>query len=413
MVNLYVRSLIGFTFLALAAVARAISSAPSTGTEMICSPTNATDCYPRVFEPTKDFQVIREGQDIPPGLHVRMDIYSGLKEARLNIPMEGEEDAVDTHTDIPVEHAMVVIEQPGADEPEGTQPAMKDRVPITPPVYENAGKIPPPPPSGDEFSTFQRAMLTIKMEARAFDIALADLAELSHDIYYGLEIAKDGPVLEKLICLTLGSGSEKNPAKENGRDHKAASILGSAIQNNPTALKEVAALWRSVIYPHCGAQITDSKTNSQGNFISVFRNRLGQEKDPQALKAKVAAISGLLKEPLIRDEFLEKGGMELLLAIFLKKGEQFDIVRKRTAQLVTDTYLDESMGAQLGVWPKSPVSEAKVCGSKERMLEGGCWEHHVGMFASQHPKQSWAEEFLAALKEQRAKYGDSVQDREL
>jgi nucleotide exchange factor SIL1 len=413
MVNFYVRSLGGCTFLALVAIARAISSTPSASTEMICSPTDATDCYPRVFEPTKDFQVIREGQDLPPGLHVRMDIYSGLKEARLNIPMEGEEGTVDVHEDIPIERAVVVVEQPETEEVKDEQPAMRDQVPIKPPVYETAGKIPPPPPSGDEFSTFQKAMLTIKMEARAFDSALDDLTELSHDIYYGVEIAKDGPVLEKLICLTLSSGSKRMPANEKGRDHKAASILASAIQNNPTALKEVSSFWRMVVYPYCETDTTDSTTKNQSNFVSLLRKRLGREKEPQTLKSKVAAVSGLIKEPLIRDEFLEKGGMELLLAIFLKKGEQFDIVKKRVAQLVTDTFLDEGMGAQLGVWPKSPVSEAKVCGSKERMLENGCWEHHVGEFLTKNPTQLWAEEFLTAIKEQRAKYGDSVKDREL
>lgn len=394
----------------MVAIARAISSTPSTGTEMICSPTNATDCYPKIFEPTKDFQVIREGQDLPPGLHVQMNINTGLKQARLNIPMEGEEGAVDPHADTPIERAMVVVEQHEEEEVKAEEPAMRDQVPITPPVLEMAGKILPPPPSGDDFSTFQKALLTVKMEARAFDSALDDLKDLSHDIYYGLEIAKDGPVLEKLICLTLGSGSEKMPAKVNARDHKAASILASAIQNNPTALKEVSKLSNIVMYPYCGS---DTKSTAKPNFVSILRNRLGREKEPQVLKSKVAAISGLLKEPIIRDEFLEKGGMELLLAIFLKKGEQFDIVKKRVAQLVTDTFLDEGMGAELGVWPKSPVSEAKVCESKERMLEGGCWEHHTGEFSSRNPAQSWAEEFLAAMKEQRAKFADSVKDREL
>lgn len=55
----------------------------------------------------------------------------------------------------------------------------------------------------------------------------------------------------------------------------------------------------------------------------------------------MTAIGGLLQEPLSTDGFLEKGGMELLLTIFVKKGEQFDIVRKREAQLVADAFFDE------------------------------------------------------------------------
>lgn len=36
-----------------------------------------------VFVPTKEWQTVKEGQHIPPGLHVRMDLQTGLKEAKL------------------------------------------------------------------------------------------------------------------------------------------------------------------------------------------------------------------------------------------------------------------------------------------------------------------------------------------
>lgn len=413
MVYLPTRSLLGFICLSLPIFARAISSppsqSPSADAEIICSTTDPTDCYPKTFQPTKDFQNIKEGQNLPPGLHVRMNIWSGEKEARLNIPMEGEEGAVDGVLEIPTdqlptEQSIVVVPQPEEEE------AQKPAIPKDAPVYESAGRIPPPPPTaGNEFSTFQKAMITIQMEARAFDSALDDLRDLSHDIYYGLEIAKDGPVLEKLICLTLGYGTENMPARENSRDHKAANILASAIQNNPTALKEVSNFSRMVMYPSCGV-VTEPGTP---NFVSMLRNRLGREKDAGALKAKVGAISGLLREPLIRDEFLEKGGMELLLAIFLKKGEQFDAVREKVGQLVMDNFLDEGMGAELGVFPKGGVGEKGVCETKGAMLGDGCWETHVETFSKASPKENWAKELLGALKSERKKVGDQGRKGEL
>ena len=36
-----------------------------------------------VFVPTREWQVVEEGQSIPPGLHVRMNLQTGLKEAKL------------------------------------------------------------------------------------------------------------------------------------------------------------------------------------------------------------------------------------------------------------------------------------------------------------------------------------------
>ena len=406
----------GLICISLPFVARAISSPPTyKESDTICSRTDPTDCYPRLFEPTKDFQIIKEGQDLPPGLHVRMNIWSGEREARLNIPMEGEDAAIDGTQEIPIEQAMIVVEEDDAElESEPKAPAMRDPIPIKVPVYDTAGKIPPPPPTSDDMSTFQRALLAVRMEARALDSALDDLAELAHDIYYGLEITKDGPVLEKLVCLTLGSGSERMPARENGRDRKAASILGSAIQNNPTAVKEVGNFWRLVMYPTCGTELLDSKTRGKENFVSILRSRVWNETDAGALKAKVIAISGLLKAPSFRDDFLRKKGMELLLAIFLTEGEAFDPVRMKVAQLITDNFLDEGMGAALGIWPKQPVSEAEICASNpERMFEDGCWEHHVTAFSRRTPDQEWAREFVVALQEHRGQWGDSMRDREL
>jgi nucleotide exchange factor SIL1 len=418
MVYITGHSLLGLACIVLPILARASSSSPSgspvADDDLICSSSDETNCYPRTFEPTKDFQVIKEGQDIPAGLHVRININSGEREARLNIPIEGEDDGLETIKDLPTEQSVVIVSQPDP-EPEDQKPAMRDQVPISPPVYDTAGKVPPPPPSsGDELTTFQTALVFVKTEARAFDKSLDDLSELAHDIYYGVEIAKDAPVLEKLLCLIMGSGSEKFPAKEKGRDHKAASILASAVQNNPTALKEIKNLWKMLSYPTCGAELMESShSRGKGDFISILRNRLGREKDPQVLKAKVTAISGLLKEPTIRKDFLHKGGMELMLAIFLKKGVDFDGVRKKVAELITDNFLDQSMGAQLGVWPKMPVNEAKVCRTKGRMLEDGCWEYHVDAFFQVRQTAFWAKDFEKLLKERRDEWGDSIKDREL
>jgi len=419
MVYITPRNFLGLACLALPIITRATSSppsdSPSSDQDLICSSTDKNDCYPREFVPTEEFQVIKEGQDIPAGLHIRMDINSGQREARLNIPMEGDEGLLEALKDLPTEQSVVVVPQPeGETEQEESKPAMRDQVPISPPVYESAGKvIPPPPTSGDEISTFQAALIFIKTEARLFDKALDDLSDLAHDIYYGLEIAKDAPVMEKLLCLIIGSGSEKYPAKEKSRDHKAASIIASAVQNNPTALKEIGNLWSMLVYPTCGGELYEAKSAGKKDSISILRNRLGREKDPQSLKAKVTAISGLLKEPVIRKDFLDKGGMEMLLAIFLKKGVDFDIVRKKVLDLVNDNFLDEGMGAELRVWPKMPVNEGKVCRIKGRMLEDGCWEFHVDSFFRERQNALWAGEFVQKLTERRAEWGDSIHDREL
>eukprot|EP00842_Homolaphlyctis_polyrhiza_P001523 jgi/Hompol1/2371/HPOL_005972-RA len=56
---------------------------PSTD-DIVCTVLDdgSTDCYSRIFQPTSEFQIIREGQAIPKGLHVRMNWQTGVKEAK-------------------------------------------------------------------------------------------------------------------------------------------------------------------------------------------------------------------------------------------------------------------------------------------------------------------------------------------
>ncbi|KAG9245972.1 putative nucleotide exchange factor SIL1 [Calycina marina] len=350
-----------------------------------------------------------------------MDIYSGLKEARLNIPMEGGTSA--ELEGIPVEQAVAVVDIPGEEgeeeatkatppeEEEAIQKALRDYKSKRPPPYEAAGKIQAPHPSGSNVGTFEEAKLAVSMEARTFDAAVDDLVELSHDIYYGVEITKSGPMLEKLICLLLGSGSEKFPAKENKRDKKAAAILAAAVQNNPTALAEIGKLGNIVFSPTCGNELPVPKGN---NIIDILKSRLGRETDPATLKSKVAAIGGLMRDQTIQEYLLKSKVMELLLAIFLIKGEQWDSTRARVAQAVTDNFLDEDVGATLGIWPQGQSQQGEYyCGKTGQMLDDACWAHHVVNFLNGAPGTVWAEEFLRALNVQRKKIEEPVKHKEL
>jgi nucleotide exchange factor SIL1 len=66
------------------------NSAPSKPNKsgQICPSSEPASCYPRLFVPTLDFQPVREGQQLPPGLHIRLNVQTMEKEARLNVPIE-------------------------------------------------------------------------------------------------------------------------------------------------------------------------------------------------------------------------------------------------------------------------------------------------------------------------------------
>lgn len=376
------------------------SSSPLANTELICPNDNPSECYPKEFQPTEEFQLVREGQDIPPGLHVRMNIWTGEKEARLNIPLEGEDGALDAH----LEQGTIVV--PG-DYEETTNEELRKTNAVQkkePPEYNPAGKIKQPHPEDTEFETFHKAMSLVEAEAPGFDAALDDLADLAHDIYYGVEIIKNSPLLEKLACLLAGHSSGYEVEGGKGHDHKAASILSNSVQNNPTALKELGKSQNLVLYPTCGA-VGSSGDENEESLIELLRSQLTDERSPAGLKAKISALNGLIKDPFIRDDFIANGGMDLLLSMFLKgTDDQWSGVRDKVTNLVMDNFLDEEMGAELGIWPTLPVSAHEVCENSDEQTTDGCWEYHVEKSIAASESDATKErgsKFLKALKRQR------------
>jgi nucleotide exchange factor SIL1 len=367
--------LIGVACLGMAMAAQTASPSPSAHTDLICPTDNPTDCYTRIFQPTEDFQIVREGQDLPPGLHVRMNVWTGEKEARLNIP-------TDDHIQLdglPTEQSVVVVDQP-EDSRVDDEPALRDRVPQKPPVYEAAGKIVPPrEPNGssgdsENFWNAIRVLDGSPVSVEDTELALADLSDLAHDIYYGVEVAKRGDVLHSLVDLM----SSDSPHHRR----QAASILGGSVQNNPTALKEVRKAWELLIYPNSGQIYKDKRVCEPENLLNRIHESLNQETDPAATRAKISALAGLTKDPNMRDCFVVNSGMHHLLSIFLKEGSQWDSTRVKIAQFIMDTFLDEDMGAQLGIWPKYPALDNKQCGEPHDFHQG-CWEYHLEKMAQE------------------------------
>lgn len=63
---------------------RALSNGDSSEEEeVICPDSNPLNCYPRNFIPTEDWQIVKQGQVIPPGLEVKLDLENMNREARL------------------------------------------------------------------------------------------------------------------------------------------------------------------------------------------------------------------------------------------------------------------------------------------------------------------------------------------
>lgn len=395
---------LGALALAFSATLATSSSSPKSQAELICPTSNSEECYPQLFQPTEEFQYIKEGQDLPPGLHVRMNIYTGEKEARLNIPT-AEDLALEASSSQEVVVVPELEEGYIEEEEKPVNPALRDSFPQKPPAYDMAGKVLPPRPDdgSGEAESFSSALLILKdlkgslsdkSSDQDLDLALDVLFELSNDIYYGVEIAKDPEILWALFALmynhdndhrtalrdrifafkalkvAVTSGGTQNSPQSVLRRRQASGILAHSIQNNPTALAELS-----------------SQTVAWMEYLCIL---IEGETDPAPMKSKIKALSHLLNDPKLRQDFVNtsnqpssidgaiSNGTQILLSAFLRKGTEWDGVRSQITELLLDNYVDEEMGAKLGLWPVEVVrGDAKYCSKAGHELEDGCWEYHL------------------------------------
>jgi nucleotide exchange factor SIL1 len=356
---------------------------------------------------------VHDDQELPPGLHIRLDITTGKREARLNIPLDDENSKI--LAGMETEQAVVLVDQPQEADEQGSeasdeQVAMRDRVPQQAPVYQAAGKIVPPRGADgavtDEGSfQYAKSILQtykaddIAKDEATFQEALSSLLDLSHDIYYGVELLKDDKSLPSLVAAMQLRVPDTTVTAEHRR--KAALTLANALQNNPTALKEARATWNRHVFGRTPTMTEESEWISDTSLMRHMLAILESETQSTASKASVSAINGLIKSDGLKETFLEQDGMGQLLQVFNRAGAEWDGTREKIVQLVMDNFLDEDMGAELGKWPKKEAATQQTCAKAKKTVDD-CWEFHLENYmAKDGVGYTWLADFLKALKERR------------
>jgi len=164
---------------------------------------------------------------------------------------------------------------------------------------------------------------------------------------------------------------------------------------------------------------------SNGQPVSLARLRFGSflrpetveeidviETRPSVIRARLMALNGLIRSDVIKRSFLSSGGMDEILNLLLQKDEALEGAQVKAANLVKDNFLDEAMGASLGVWPVSQLkwSADEECKEDARTsASDGCWAYHIGQVAERNkPDDShWSVELLKMLRESSAGGGGS------
>lgn len=362
----------------------------SAESDLICSTENPKDCYPRIFQATDEFQVIREGQEIPHGLHVRLDVTTGQKQAKINDPNE----VNPALEGLPVDSSIVVVESKEGSE--GIPTGDELRVPQGAPAYEPVGKVKTPETESQAFHDSLTVLKALSLNDRPIDAALDILMDISHDIYYGLKITEDPNAVKELLCMMSSQDvfprdHDDDVVKQAGH---AASIIGAALQNNHKALAEVEKYWTDISTTTCAG--TNRKLN-QAVFNSLLPKTPASKDAAKAegnqlslTKAKAGALRGLIKSPAIRDDFLAQEGMAQILQILALERPELLQAQQKLANLVLDNFLDEGMGAALGVWPRAGEADHD-------------WDYQLKSLAKLHKAQKdhWSGELWKKLQEAR------------
>lgn len=181
-----------------------LSVAAAVAAETICASDN--DCYPKVFVPSDDWQEIRPGQDIPPGLHVRLNVDTLKREAKLMDDSEGEVNAVYVN---PEHQEQVVV--------------------YTPQLH-------------DTIDSWQAAVDEILGGGTRLEPALDIIADLSHDLEHGAKLTHNPQIFPRLLVV----------AKEHPEHQDSIyRIMASLLRNNPDAVQLALDL------PHNDATVKD------------------------------------------------------------------------------------------------------------------------------------------------------------
>ncbi|KAI1468878.1 uncharacterized protein F4812DRAFT_349521 [Daldinia caldariorum] len=421
------------------------AESPSAETELICHTDNPAECYPKVFSATEEFQTVHDDQDLPPGLHVQLDIQTGQKQAKLYNPAEDENPALQG---LPVDRSVVVVDPEAPPDNNSDQP----RPPPGAPAYEPVGVVKAPKEKNEGFVA---ALETVKSSRSGGNSSAANpeelgkaleyLEDLSHDMYYGLQIAEDPDALHALFCLLTARDDDDDGTSQTERpisqrtDFLASSILASAIRNNKPALRALERSWDDLLARTCESATSSSSPppppsydlksallvkptkRSADKGDGKDRGEKGEEEaeaeEAYAARLHLAVLDGLLKSPRIARQFLAEDGMRHLLSMLLRADTDpaWAARKAKVARIVSDVFLDEDLGAELGVWPEpgSAAEDASVCAAAgPEALGDGCWEYHLERISRGPEAPDWSAPLLELVRRRRAEQKKGGEEEE-
>ncbi|KAJ2069558.1 nucleotide exchange factor sil1, partial [Coemansia sp. S100] len=233
-----------------AVAAATVDKSPSIDDNQVC--TTDTEghqvCYPRLFNATDEFQVVQPGQDLPPGLHVQINMASGERLAKLMAPEPKKDLALVVPESLPVDPPKDNSRQRGFGS--GYKPAAAE---------------------GFQAHIDLVVELSTSMDRSQADLlhnTLLAMEDLVHDTRYADELIHRSTGATSLLRL-----SDANSSWPANIRQLASVVLGTALQNNPQAQESLFV----------------------DGAMPLFIDNVVRENDARALGKHVFALSALVR----------------------------------------------------------------------------------------------------------------------
>ncbi|KAF6220195.1 hypothetical protein HO133_003326 [Letharia lupina] len=277
------------------------------------------------------FQRIHDDQSIPAGLHVRMNLATGLKEARLNIP----EPPGTPHADLVIIDDLPPRPSIEEDGPVAEAPELQDQ--SHPDTEFERGSYYPASFDAEESSLFFSSIAAIHSTTAlsTTDLpTLSALQDLAHSIHWGVALARDTGACQKFFSA-IDPGSTASAEVRSA----AALLLGTAIHSNPDALDAFLS------HPYS----SDVGMTPVVKVLAALRDPV--QNDVTLKTRTVSLLSQLCQNTEQLRIFVQSEGLTTLFDLFepekMTLDEGKDRIRAKAANLIHDRILS-SLGSANG-----------------------------------------------------------------
>jgi len=281
------------------------------------------------FIPTNEWQVIKEGQGIPPGLHVRIDMQTGKKEAKL---IENTDTPSSNSEEVDSEKKIKFKLPDDIKDASTKHEALKNALKNIKEDY-NPNKL-----EDGEVKTNFRSMDEIKKDLDGLQLGIKSDIEIIQDLFSRFSSAKDDEEisliledleyyvhkydnaidflsldgLSKIILPSLNSTSK-------GVRKMASYLVGGAMQSNPTF----------------------QKASLEAGLIPILLRLTTLDPEPEVSTKSFYALSGLLRNyPDAQNAFLRQGGLDALSSIIGSTDMEYQKLRIKILTLLDDLMVE-------------------------------------------------------------------------